>query len=88
VAEGATVQDKTLYDVRILGGNSSITSELQLKKPLDPSTAGFYRCEAWPHGGGGGPSYGQNTAQDVYVIGMNFSTSHHLSKKLFELKPL
>ncbi|XP_059485433.1 uncharacterized protein LOC132202498 [Neocloeon triangulifer] len=68
VAEGATVQDKTLYDVRILGGNSSITSELQLKKPLDPATSGFFRCEAWPHGGGG-PPYGQNVAQDVYVIG-------------------
>ncbi|CAB3367967.1 Hypothetical predicted protein [Cloeon dipterum] len=68
VAEGATVQDKTLYDVRILGGNSSITSELLLKNPLDPTVSGFFRCEAWPHGGGG-PPYGQNVAQDVYVIG-------------------
>ncbi|KAF4514257.1 UNVERIFIED_CONTAM: hypothetical protein B566_EDAN019546, partial [Ephemera danica] len=66
VAEGATVNDPSNYDVRIMGGNSTIMSDLIIKNPLSSMGAGLYRCEAWPHGGGG-PPYGY-VAQEVYLI--------------------
>ena len=36
--------------------------------PLDPNVSGVYRCEAWPHGVGG-PPYGQDVAQDLFLVG-------------------
>ncbi|XP_075223841.1 uncharacterized protein LOC142325694 [Lycorma delicatula] len=49
VADGSVVQNADLYDVRIVGENGEIASELLLKSPLEATTSGLYLCEAWPH---------------------------------------